>query len=157
MKSHINIATICLVASLCSCSALQVSQPQVSSASQAPTSTYSQHPENGEGRNTQKVKVGDIDGEIVGVRAKNSKFAKVQIGMGEKEVEDLIGTPNDSKRYLTGKAFIPFYFGADANRFETFYKKEGSLTYQGGGVFGSTGKLIRIKVDPAADGYAHDD
>jgi hypothetical protein len=51
---------------------------------------------------------------------------KLRIGMRQKEVHDLIGMPNDSNTYTTGKTFIPFYFGKDAYRFETFYKKEGS-------------------------------
>ena len=77
--------------------------------------------------------------------------------MGQKEVQDLIGMPNDSHSYSTGKAFIPFYFGKDAFRFETFYKKEGSLTFQGGGVTGISGVLIRVSVDTTSDGYAHED
>jgi hypothetical protein len=77
--------------------------------------------------------------------------------MGEKQVEDLIGTPNDSHLYTTGKAFIPFYFGKDAYRFQTFYRKEGSLTFQGGGITGTSKLLIRVSVDTLADGYAHDD
>jgi hypothetical protein len=157
-----NIVAIGLATALCGCSALQQtsSQPQTTPTASASTSStaqnYQQSTSTADGRSIQKVHVGKIDGEIVGIPAKNSKFAKVRIGMGRKEVEDLIGAPNDSHSYTTGKAFIPFYFGKDAYRFETFYKKEGSLTFEGGGVTGTSGVLIRVSVDTTADGYAHD-
>ncbi|BCL77320.1 hypothetical protein JHS3_30560 [Jeongeupia sp. HS-3] len=98
-------------------------------------------------------KDGTFEGEIVGTPAKKSKFAKLQIGMSQRQVEDLIGNPSDTKTYTTGKAWVPFYFGKDAYRFETYYKKEGRLTFVGGGVTGTSGKLLRITVDTKEDGY----
>jgi hypothetical protein len=140
---------------LCSCAALQQnsggSQQQSAATNNAPSATTT-----ADGRPITKVKVGDLDGEIIGTPARNSKFAKIRIGMGQREIADLIGQPNDSHTYQTGKAFIPFYFGKDMYRFEQFYKKEGSLTFEGGGVTGTSGRLIRIDVDTSATGYAHD-
>ena len=155
------IVAIGLATALCGCSALQQSSSQLQSSSQpqASASTAANNQQlssTADGRPIQKVRVGQINGEIIGTPSKNSKFAKLRIGMGQKEVQDLIGMPNDSHTYTTGKAFIPFYFGKDAYRFETFYKKEGSLTFQGGGVTGSSGVLIRVSVDTTSDGYAHD-
>ncbi|MBM3117068.1 outer membrane protein assembly factor BamE [Jeongeupia naejangsanensis] len=98
-------------------------------------------------------KDGTFEGEIVGTPAKKSKFGKLQIGMSQRQVEDLIGNPSDTKTYTTGKAWVPFYFGKDAYRFETFYKKEGRLTFVGGGISGTSGKLLRITVDTKEDGY----
>lgn len=150
-----NVLAIGLATVLCGCSALQQNSSQQQSTSTA-SSSNQQSTSTADGRSIQKVRVGNVDGEIVGTPAKNSKFAKLRIGMGKKQVEDLIGAPNDSHSYSTGKMFIPFYFGKDAYRFETFYKKEGSLTYEGGGVTGTSGVLIRVSVDTSADGYAHD-
>ena len=48
----------------------------------------------------------------------NSKFSKLQIGMSIKQVTDLTGEPTDQGAYVTGKAFIPFFFGADRYRRE---------------------------------------
>lgn len=155
-----NIVAVCLATALCGCSALQQTSSQSQAAptnSPSTASSNQQATSTADGRGVRKVRVGNLDGEIVGTPAKNSKFAKLRIGMGRKEVQDLIGTPNDTHSYTTGKAFIPFYFGKDAYRIETFYKKEGSLTFEGGGVTGTSGVLIRVKVDTAADGYAHDD
>ncbi|WP_020693807.1 hypothetical protein [Noviherbaspirillum massiliense] len=95
-----------------------------------------------------KSRNGQFEGEIIGNPAPKSKFAKVQIGMTMREVNELIGTPNDMIRHETGKRWIPFYFGNDAQRLQTLYKGEGCLTYTGGNVFGGGGnELIRIAVD----------
>jgi hypothetical protein len=104
---------------------------------------------------TRKVasKDGTFEGEIVGTPSPTSKFTSLQIGMSQRQVEDLIGTPSDIKTYVTGKAWIPFYFGKDSYRLETFYKNEGRLTFEGGGVTGTSGRLIRVTVDTTEDGY----
>ena len=89
------------------------------------------------------------DGEIIGTPAKNSKFVKLQLGMSMRQVNELIGTPNDIDRHETGKRWIPFYFGADVQRMEALYKGEGCLSYTGGNQFGAGGnELIKIEVDP---------
>jgi len=98
---------------------------------------------------------GSFDGEIIGTPAPNSKFAKLQIGMRQRQVEDLIGRPNDEDGHITGKAFIPFFFGGDTHRIEAFYKDEGQLTYSPPHFGGTANVLIRIIVDPKASGYAH--
>ncbi len=100
-----------------------------------------------------KSRDGSFDGEVWGQPAKNSKFAKLQIGMSQAEVEDKIGRPSDTKYYVTGKAWIPFYFGNDAHRYETYYKGSGSLIYTGGGIGGGHGQLIGINHDASEDGY----
>ena len=63
-------------------------------------------------------------------------------------VWSLIGAPDDIFRHETGKRWIPFYFGNDAQRMQAWYKGEGCLTYTGGNVFGGGGnELITITVD----------
>ncbi len=96
-----------------------------------------------------KSRDGRFDGEIVGTPTPNSKFAKLQIGMTMSEVSGLIGAPDDMVRHETGKRWIPFYFGNDAQRLQVLYRGEGCLTYTGGNVFGGGGgELIRITVSP---------
>ena len=95
-----------------------------------------------------KSQDGTFDGEIIGTPAPGSKFAKLQIGMTMREVNALIGAPDDLVRHETGKRWIPFYFGDDAQRMQALVKNEGCLTYTGGNVFGGGGnQLIRIQVD----------
>lgn len=100
---------------------------------------------------TQTVKStdGSFEGEIVGTIAPDSRFAKLKIGMTMAEVNKLIKAPDDLQRHETGKRWIPFYFGDDAQRMQATYTGEGCLTYTGGNVFGGGGnQLIRITADP---------
>jgi hypothetical protein len=154
MKSYLNIVPFLSIMAIAGCATTQSgtgsAQSQPAPAAPAPTATTNEQPAVA----TKSQPANNGEGTFVGTPAKNSKFAKLKIGMGRKEVEDLIGHPNDSHTYVTGKAWIPFYFGKDAYRFQTFYKNEGSLTFEGGGVTGTSGKLIRVNVDAASNGYA---
>jgi hypothetical protein len=94
------------------------------------------------------------EGEITGNPARNSKFAKLQIGMSARQVTDLAGQPTDQGAYVTGKAFIPFYFGSDRHRFEMTYKGQGRLIFAGGGMGDfSSGNLIWIIHNANESGY----
>ena len=94
------------------------------------------------------------EGEITGNPARNSKFARLQIGMSARQVTDLAGPPTDQGAYVTGKAFIPFYFGSDRHRYEMTYKGQGRLVFAGGGMGEYTsGNLIWIIHNPNESGY----
>jgi len=103
----------------------------------------------------QKVKgLNDWEGEITGKPAPGSKFTKLQIGMPMKQVTDLVGQPTDQGAYITGKDWIPFYFGSDRHRFEMVYKGVGRLIFAGGGMGDfSSGNLIWIIHNPNEPGY----
>lgn len=66
----------------------------------------------------------------------------------------IAGTPTDQGAYVTGKVFIPFYFGTDRYRFELVYKRQGRLVFAGGsrGDF-TSGHLIWIINNPNESGY----
>lgn len=108
--------------------------------------------ESGHGR---KVKgIGDWEGEITGIPAPKSKFTKLQICMSMKQVTDLAGQPTDSGAYITGKAWIPFYFGSDRYRYEMVYKGMGRLIFAGGSLGNFTGgNLIWIIHSASEKGY----
>jgi len=72
--------------------------------------------EAGSGRTVKGIN--DWEGEITGKPFPGSKFTKLKIGMSRAEVVDLIGPPTDEGAYVTGKAFIPFYYGSDRSRIE---------------------------------------
>jgi len=103
----------------------------------------------------QQVKgIGDWQGEITGKPGPGSKFTKLQIGMGMKQVTDLAGPPTDQGAYITGKAFIPWYFGSDKHRFEMVFKGQGRLIFASSGGFDfSSGNLIWIIHNPNEPGY----
>ena len=103
----------------------------------------------------QTVKgINDWEGEIIGKPAPGSKFTKLKIGMGMRQVTDLIGQPSDQGAYVTGKAWIPFYYGSDRYRHELVYKGQGRLIFSGGGVGNySSGNLTSIIHNSKEEGY----
>ena len=97
-----------------------------------------------------KSRDGRFEGEMVGTAAPGSKFSRLAIGMTMDEVTRLIGGPDNIVRHETGKRWIPFYYGNDAQRMQALYRGEGCLTYTGGNVFGGGGsELIRIAAVPS--------
>ena len=102
----------------------------------------------------QKIKgLGEWEGEITGKPAPGSKFTQLQIGMGMKQATDIAGQPTDQGAYITGKAFIPFFFGSDRHRFEMVYKGMGRLVFAGSGGFDSGGNLVWIIHNANEPGY----
>lgn len=94
------------------------------------------------------------EGEITGNPTRNSRFNRLQIGMSARQVTDIAGQPTDQGAYVTGKAFIPFYFGGDRHRYEMTYKGQGRLVFAGGGMGDySGGNLIWIIHNPNESGY----
>jgi len=84
----------------------------------------------------------------------SSPLAKVKEGMGMKEVSDLLGQPTDQNQYVTGKAFIPWYFGDDVSRIEWHYKGMGRVVFTGGGAWGQQGGRVQwVEYDPSESGY----
>jgi hypothetical protein len=74
--------------------------------------------------------------------------------MSMNEVAALIGQPTDRGAYVTGKAWIPFYYGSDRHRLEYVYKNQGRLIFAGGSMNDwSGGNLIWIIHNPNEPGY----
>ena len=83
-----------------------------------------------------------------------SPLAKVKVGMSEQDVRAILGPPTQENEYVSGKAFIPFYYGPDRTRRAYFYKGMGRVVFAGGSGFNRTGKVSRIEYDPAESGTA---
>jgi hypothetical protein len=85
----------------------------------------------------------------------SSPMAKVKEGMTEPQVAAILGVPDDSNAYITGKAFIPFYYGPDQSRFACYYRGKGRVIFAGGNQWGAgRGKVIHVEYDPSEDGIA---
>ena len=106
-------------------------------------------------KDTQTVKgINGWEGWITGTPASDSKFTQLEIGMGIKQVTDMVGQPTDQGSYVTGKAWIPFYFGSDTYRTELVYKGQGRLIFAGGSMGNySSGNLIWIVHNAQESGY----
>lgn len=108
--------------------------------------------EAGSGRTVKGIN--DYEGEITGNPAPGSKFTQLQIGMSLKQVTDIVGQPTDQGAYVTGKAFIPFYFGGDRTRIELAYKGQGRLIFAGGNLGNISGGNLTWIIHNANDtGY----
>jgi hypothetical protein len=92
-------------------------------------------------------------GTITGKPAKNSKFNRLKIGMGPKQVTDLIGQANDQSAHITGKAFIPFYYGSGGHEMVYYYKGLGRLYFANNTALSSDRGLSTIEHDVSEDGY----
>ena len=126
--------------------------PTAAPAAKAPAAAPAAKSQSGD---TVRVKgINDWEGDITGKPAANSRFTKLTIGMGMRQATDLAGQPTDQGAYVTGKAWIPFYFGSDRYRHEMVYKGQGRLIFAGGsaGDF-SSGSLIWIIHNAAEPGY----
>lgn len=97
--------------------------------------------------------LGGWEGEITGKPAPGSKFTRLQIGMSRQQVLDIVGQPTDQGAYITGKAFIPFFFGSDRYRHELAYKGQGRLIFAGSSGFDSNAHLIWIIHSASESGY----
>ncbi len=147
MRSHGSLPIVFSLLLLAGC-ASQPAKQSAAAPEPAKPAASTQAAATDSGR-AQKSVDGSFEGEVIGKPVAGSKFSKVKIGMSFREVTRLIGAPDDMQRYETGKRWIPFYFGNDAQRVETLYRGEGCLTFTGGNVFGGGGEqLIRITVDP---------
>jgi hypothetical protein len=94
------------------------------------------------------------EGEISGTPAANSRFKTLEIGMSMRQATDIAGQPTDQGAYVTGKAWIPFYFGSDRHRFEMVYRGQGRLVFAGGSLGNfSGGNLIMIINNDKEGGY----
>ena len=105
------------------------------------------------GQGTTVTGLNDWQGEITGLPAANSRFTQLRIGMPQQQVLDLAGQPTDQGAYVTGKAFIPFYFGSDKTRWEMVYKGQGRLIFSNQAGFGSGHYLTWIIHNANEGGY----
>jgi hypothetical protein len=77
----------------------------------------------------------------------SSKLSKVQLGWNDEQVRAAIGAPDNVEGYITGKSFIPFYYGTDTSRSDGEYLGEGRVVFSRN-AYSGTLKVIRIDYDP---------
>lgn len=78
----------------------------------------------------------------------DSPFAKIKLGMGMSEVYALIGQPTDTGHHITGKAFIPYYYGGDTHRSEAIYKGLGRVVFSPRHAFTQDMEVVEINYNP---------
>ncbi len=76
-----------------------------------------------------------------------SPLAKVQLDMNDAQVRNILGDPDSSNAYMTGKMFIPFYFGPDTHRAEWMYEGKGRVVFSRNRWSGGL-KVINVRYEP---------
>jgi hypothetical protein len=56
-------------------------------------------------------------------------MSKITLGMTETDVRGIMGEPDSSNAYSTGKAWISFYYGSDVARSDWMYKGQGRIVF----------------------------
>ena len=59
----------------------------------------------------------------------DSPLAQITIGMNDNEVRKILGEPTSQNAYMTGKSWIPFYYGPDTTRTDYKYKRIGRVVF----------------------------
>lgn len=96
---------------------------------------------------------GDWEGYISGQPWQGAKFSRLEIGMSYRQVLNLIGPPTDQYSHVTGKAWIPFYYGSGRYEHKLLYKGQGRLVFAGDAGFSSNAHLIGIEFNRSESGY----
>jgi len=81
-----------------------------------------------------------------------SKLAGIREGMTPEQVQKIAGAPASIKPYITGKAFIPWYFGPDRQRTAYYYRGQGRVIFSGEGGLGTDSHVLRVEYDASDPG-----
>jgi len=131
MKSRLTVATTLSVMLLAACSANRSSEHAASTHEPAAAEAHAKK---------QKAEVGTP-------APAGTPFAKITTGMADTDVRRILGEPDSSKNYVTGKQFIPYYYGTDTARTEWVYHKQGRITLSRNQYTGGL-KVIRVDYNP---------
>ena len=77
----------------------------------------------------------------------SSPLAKIEIGMTDSDVRKILGEPSNTNDYMTGKAFIPYYYGSDTARSDYMYKGVGRVVFSRNRYSGAL-KVIKLIHNP---------
>jgi hypothetical protein len=80
-----------------------------------------------------------------------SKLAKVTVGMKPPQVKEIMGEPTSETTYMTGKAWIPWYFGP-THQTDWKYKGVGRVVFVNNRWSNQLQSVTRVDYDPGEDG-----
>ncbi len=79
------------------------------------------------------------------------KLAKVNVGMRPAQVKEIMGEATTETTYMTGKAWIPWYFGP-THQTDWKYKGQGRVVFVNNRWSGQIQSVTRVDYDPGEDG-----
>ena len=74
-------------------------------------------------------------------------MAAVELEMPMGRVRELMGAPDDVQTAITGKAWIPYYYGPDTSRSDWLYQGQGRVVFSRNRYSGAL-KVIRVMYNP---------
>ncbi|MBW2698501.1 MAG: hypothetical protein JRE70_18600 [Deltaproteobacteria bacterium] len=77
----------------------------------------------------------------------DSLLAKVQLNSSDIVVRKIMGEPDDANAYMTGKSWIPFYYGSDTRRTDWIYSGKGRVVFSNSRYTGAL-KVIKVLYNP---------
>ncbi len=77
-----------------------------------------------------------------------SPLSKVTVGMTDIDVRKVLGEPDRSNSYQTGKAWIPFYYGPDTARSDWMYDGQGRVVFSRNRYSGGL-KVVNVIYNPS--------
>ncbi len=80
-----------------------------------------------------------------------SPFSKVEPGMNDTDVRKILGEPDDTNGYMTGKQFIPWYYGSDTSRTDWVYRGKGRIVFSRNRYSGNL-KVVEVLYNPSESG-----
>ena len=81
-------------------------------------------------------------------------LSKIQVGMSQAQVNDLLGPPTAQTQRMTGKQWQPFNYGAkDLQRMMYLYKGVGRIEFSLKSAYEGVFRVIAITPNPAETGY----
>jgi hypothetical protein len=81
-------------------------------------------------------------------------FSKIQVGMSQQQVNDLLGPPTAQTQRMTGKQWQPFNFGArDLQRMMYLYKGVGRIEFSLKSAYEGVFRVVAVTPNPAETGY----
>jgi len=80
------------------------------------------------------------------------RLASIKEGMTSDQVIEILGQPTSQQNYVTGKAWIPYYYGTDTSRVDFKYTGVGRVIMSRNQYSGQL-KVIRVEPDPSEDGH----
>ena len=98
------------------------------------------------GGSTEKAQ-GDGPAKAAAPPPAGSALAKVAVGMTDAQVRKEVGDPDNTKSYMTGKGWIPFYFGPDTHRADWIYNGKGRVVFSRNRWSGQL-SVIEVRYEP---------
>ncbi len=78
----------------------------------------------------------------------SSPMSQVAPGMSDVDVRKILGEPTRTRSYMTGKAWIPWYFGSDTSRTAYTYAGQGEVVFSTNRYSGGL-TVVRVDYNPS--------